>query len=252
MFSLSSFFVPPFVPFSHFFLRKDGQATPTRTRRQQEAPADPDRHRRGVNCTSSFFCFDSMFGFALIESNAFTLSTSTSSFSPSCFRSRHSHLFSPRLVPQSRQFAFAFARFINPSAPKALGRHFIGFALAAAVASLALLALKRHAEPVIDARTGALLDAGGDLTEVGGTTSTFHDAIYVSSAALLLGARYDAALLLLFLFPLYGGFVFWKSVLAPFIFTPTAAEAAASRESSRGRGAVPRGGKQKQRVVRRG
>ena len=95
-----------------------------------------------------------------------------------------------------------------------------------------------------------MLDAGGDLTEVGGATSTFHDAIYVSSAALLLGARYDAALLLLFLFPLYGGFVFWKSVLAPFIFTPTAAEVAAAE--SRGRGAVPRGGKQKQRVVRRG
>lgn len=156
-----------------------------------------------------------------------------------------------------QQVAFAFARFINPSAPKALGRHFIGFALAGAVASLALLALKRHAEPLLDPRTGSLLDAGGDLAEVGGTTSTFHDAIYVSSAALLLGAKYDAALLLLLLFPVYGGFLFWKSVLSPFIFTPTAAEArsaasAAASSEGRSRGAVPRGGKQKQKFVRRG
>lgn len=161
--------------------------------------------------------------------------------------------------PPYPQLAFAFARFINPSAPKALGRHFIGFALAGAVATLALLALKKHAEATTDPRTGALLDAGGDLSEVGGTTSSFHDAVYVSSAALLLGAKYDAALLLLLLFPVYGGVAFWNGVLRPFIFTPTAAEAraaSAAAAESRGRGVVPRGRgqqqKQKQKFVRRG
>ena len=80
-----------------------------------------------------------------------------------------------------------------------------------------------------------------------------HDAIYVSSAALLVGSRYDAALLLLFLPVLYGLFKFWSSVLSPWIFTPTAREAkeaaaaasaasAGGSSSKRGRGVMPRSG----------
>ena len=78
-------------------------------------------------------------------------------------------------------------------------------------------------------------------------TSTMHDAIYVSAAALLVGARYDAALLLLFLPVFYGIFKFWSGVLSPYIFTPTAREAkeaaaASSSTSKRGRGVMPRSG----------
>ena len=85
-------------------------------------------------------------------------------------------------------------------------------------------------------------------------TSTMHDAVYVCSAALLVGARYDAALLLLFLPLLYGVFKFWTSVLSPWIFTPTAMEAgevgrggggeggSSSSSSKRGRGVMPRSG----------
>lgn len=79
-------------------------------------------------------------------------------------------------------------------------------------------------------------------------TSTVHDAIYISSAALLVGSRYDAALLLLFLPVFYGLFKLWTSVLSPWIFTPSAREARerAKEEGEvskqRGRGAVPRSG----------
>jgi len=75
-----------------------------------------------------------------------------------------------------------------------------------------------------------------------------HDAIYVSALALLLGSRYDAALLLLFLPVLYALFKFWSSVLAPWVFTPTAREAreeaggGSSSSGKRGRGVMPRSG----------
>ena len=146
------------------------------------------------------------------------------------------------------QAAFLYARFLRPSAPKALGRHLLGFSTAGAVSSLSLLALRRHAEPVFDPSSGALLDGGGDLRETGGMTSTMHDAIYVSALALLLGSRYDAALLLLFLPVLYALFKFWSSVLAPWVFTPTAREAreeaggGSSSSGKRGRGVMPRSG----------
>lgn len=158
--------------------------------------------------------------------------------------------FIPLPPPTSQQAAFFYARFLSPSAPKALGRHFLGFAAAAAVSSLALLALKKHAEPVFDPASGALLDGGGDLSETGGMTSTMHDAIYVCSAALLLGARWDAALLLLFLPVVYGMVKFWSGVLSPWLFTPTAREAkeaaasagGGSGSSKKGRGVMPRSG----------
>lgn len=79
-----------------------------------------------------------------------------------------------------------------------------------------------------------------------------HDAIYISSAALLLGARWDAALLLLFLPVVYGMVKFWTGVLSPWVFTPTAREAkeaavaaggsSGSGGSKKGRGVMPRSG----------
>ena len=155
---------------------------------------------------------------------------------------------SPLHHQHQTQAAFLYARFLRPSAPKALGRHLLGFSTAGAVSSLSLLALRRHAEPVFDPSSGALLDGGGDLRETGGMTSTMHDAIYVSALALLLGSRYDAALLLLFLPVLYALFKFWSSVLAPGVFTPTAREAreeaggGSSSSGKRGRGVMPRSG----------
>lgn len=110
--------------------------------------------------------------------------------------------------------------------------------------------MKKHAEPVFDPASGALLDGGGDLSETGGMTSTMHDAVYVSSAALLLGARWDAALLLLFLPVVYGMAKFWTGVLSPWVFTPTAREAKEAAVASggsgggskKGRGVMPRSG----------
>ena len=70
---------------------------------------------------------------------------------------------------------------------------------------------------------------------------------FLQGATLLVGARYDAALLLLFLPVFYGIFKFWSGVLSPYIFTPTAREAkeaaaASSSTSKRGRGVMPRSG----------
>jgi hypothetical protein len=96
-----------------------------------------------------------------------------------------------------------------------------GFGAAVALASLA--ALRAHARPVYV--RGALEDGGGDLA-AGGMVSTFHDAVYVSSAALALGAATDWSLLLLLLFPLYG-LVKVTAVIHPWIVTPTADEEAA-------------------------
>ena len=112
------------------------------------------------------------------------------------------------------------------------------------MSSLSLVALKRHSEPVFDPSSGALLDGGNGLSETGGMTSTMHDAIYASTAALLLGARYDAALLLLFLPLVYALVKFWSLVLSPWVFTPTAREAreeGAGGDGKRGRGVMPRG-----------
>jgi len=164
-----------------------------------------------------------------------------------------SPLSNPLIKNPTPQLAFFYARFVHPSSPKARGRHFLGFAAASAVSSLCLLALKRHAEPLFDNATGSLLHGGGDLSEPGGMTSTMHDAVYICSAALLVGSRYDAALFLLFLPFFYGLFKLWTSVLSPWIFfTPTAREAGegvrggggegGSSSSKRGRGVMPRSG----------
>ena len=146
-------------------------------------------------------------------------------------------------IPFPPKLTFAYRRLVRGS-PTA--RHYVGGGFGAAVALASLAALRAHARPVYV--RGALEDGGGDLA-AGGMVSTFHDAVYVSSAALALGAATDWSLLLLLLFPLYGLVKVYTAVIHPWIVTPTAdeeaAHAAAAERRAKAAAKAARGAKAK-------
>jgi hypothetical protein len=76
-----------------------------------------------------------------------------------------------------------------------------------------------------------LEDGGADLSLPGGFVSTLHDGVYISSAALLLGAFWSGGLALLGAFPAYGLTKLWTGVVAPFFFSARPEEVEAEEKA---------------------
>ena len=102
------------------------------------------------------------------------------------------------------------------------------FAVTSAAAWFCYRSLAHIAAPTYD-RDGVLVDAGADLS-LGGTTSYYHDVIYVAvflfvSTALVSDWLWLVALVV----PAYATYALWAWVILPWIFTPTADEEEANR-----------------------
>ena len=107
-------------------------------------------------------------------------------------------------------------------------------ALTAGAAWFCYRSLAYIAAPSFDAG-GALTDGGADLS-MGGMSSYYHDVIYIAVFLLLSTALVsDWFWLLGLVVPGYALYMLWTSVLAPWIFNPTADELEAKNRSSESR-----------------